>query len=367
MWAAATGARGQTLGGQNPLPDNERGNELVAFFSGRVMLDDGSPPADPVRIERVCEGQTTFEAWTDEQGRFGFKVEPVASDQAAGDATQPAAQAPEMNRPTLPVSRYTIAVTNLLRTCELQAVLPGFRSERVSMAIKSSLSDARVGTIILHPLSRASALTVSATTLEAPANARKAYEKGLAAMREQKWDAAAGDFTKAVGAYPKYAIAWYELGRARQNRKDLGGARDAWIAAQRSDPKYVKPYESLTALADRRGNWAEAEQYSRAWIQLDAEDFPGAYLLNALANARLHNMEAAERAAREGVRVDKDHRIPRLSYVLGVILMEKREFSESEKYLRTYLELVPKAQDAAQVRAQLIEIEKVTAAPPPPR
>jgi len=358
MWAAATGARGQTLGGQNPIPDANSGAELVVFFSGRVTLDDGSAPPDPVRIERVCDGRTTFEAWTDERGRFGFKVDAEDSDKAAGDATQPAAQAAELNRPTLPVSRYTLPVTSALRNCELQAVLPGFRSDRVSMAVKSSLADARVGTLILRPLSRAGALTVSATTLEAPANARKAYEKGLAAMREQKWDVAAGEFTKAVSAYPEYAIAWYELGRARQNRNDPAGARDAWKAAQRSDPKYVKPYASLTALADRRGDWVESAQYSRAWIQLDPEDFPAAYLLNALANARLNKMEEAERAAREGVRVDKDHQVPRLSYVLGVILMEKHAYSESEKCLRTFLELAPNAKDAPLVRAQLVELEK---------
>ena len=358
MWAATTGARGQTLGGQNPIPDANSGGELVVFFSGRVTLDDGSAPPDPVRIDRVCDGRVTFEAWTDERGRFGFKVDAEDRDKTEGDATQPASQAAEMNRPTLPVSRYTLPVTSALRNCELQAVLAGFRSDRVSMAVKSSLADARVGTLILRPLSRASALTVSATTLEAPANARKSFEKGLAAMREHKWDVAAGEFTKAVNTYPAYAIAWYELGRARQNRNDAAGARDAWKAAQRSDPKYLKPYEGLTALADRRGDWVECAQYSRAWIQLDPEDFPTAYLLNALANARLHKMEEAERAAREGMRVDKDHQVPRLSYVLGIILMEKHEFSESQKCLRTFLELAPSAKDAPLVRAQLVELEK---------
>jgi tetratricopeptide (TPR) repeat protein len=112
------------------------------------------------------------------------------------------------------------------------------------------------------------------------------------------------------------------------------------------------------SLADRRGDWAESAQYSRAWIQLDPEDFPAAYLLNALANARLHNMEEAERAAREGVRVDKGHQVPRLSYVLGVILMEKHAYSESEKCWRTFLELAPNAKDAPLVRAQLVELEK---------
>jgi tetratricopeptide (TPR) repeat protein len=364
LWTNVTGANGQTLGGQNPIPDANRGAELVAFFSGCVRLDDGTAPPDPVRVERVCDGHKTFEAWTDEKGCFGFKVDPASSDKAA-DATEPGTQAAELNKPSLPAARYTIPVTNALRNCELQGVLPGFRSERVSMAVKSSLADARVGTIILQPLSRASSLTVSATTLEAPAIARKAYQKGLAAMREQRWESAASEFTKAVRAYPKYAIAWFELGRVRNIRHDPAGAADAWKAAQRSDPKYVKPYEGLTALADRRGDWLELEHYSRAWIQLDAEAFPAAYLLNALANARLNKMEDAERAAREGVRVDKDHTIPRLRYVLGVILMQRHQFDESEKWLRTFLELAPNAEDAALVRAQLAELETAAAALPP--
>ena len=115
--------------------------------------------------------------------------------------------------------------------------------------------------------------------------------------------------------------------------------------------------EVLAALAERNQNWEESEKYSRAWIQLDPEDFPSAYLYNAIANARLNKIEQAETSARKGVTLDKERRIPRLSYVLGLILMQKQEFSESAKCLRTYLELAPNAKDAAQVREQLTKME----------
>ncbi len=220
------------------------------------------------------------------------------------------------------------------------------------------MDDSRLGTIILHPLSRASSLTVSATTLQAPPNARKAYGKGLEAMRLEKWDAAASEFGKAVKLYPKYAIAWYQLGLARQNKKDAAGAVEAWKEAQASDPlRYVKPYENLTLAADRRGDWAESEKYSHLWIQLDPEDFPGAYLLNAVANARMNKPEDAEKSAREGLRLDKDQKIPRMSYVLGLILMDKKAYAESAKCFRRYLELAPKASDADIVRQQLPDLE----------
>jgi tetratricopeptide (TPR) repeat protein len=90
-----------------------------------------------------------------------------------------------------------------------------------------------------------------------------------------------------------YAIAWHQLGLVRQKRNATAGAIEAWNEARKKDPKYVKPYESLAALADRQEDWTVAEQYSREWLQLDPDDFAAAYLINAIANARLNRMEAA--------------------------------------------------------------------------
>jgi len=359
---AVVAARGQNVG----QTEINKSGERVVFFTGSVMLDDGSPPADAVRVERVCDGRVRFEAWTDEKGHFGFKVSSDGSDVSSGDASLPATlRTDELNKAMNSSStQYSMPITSALRNCELRAALSGYRSESVSMAIKSTMDDARVGTIILHPLSRASSLVVSATTLQAPSNARKAYEKGLEAMRLEKWDAAAAEFSKATKIYPMFAIAWYQLGLARQNRNDAAGAVEAWKQAQKSDAHYVKPYENLTVAADRRGDWAESEKYSHLWIQLDPEDFPGAYLYNAVASARLNKVEEAERAVREGLRLDKEQRIPRMNYVLGLILMTKKEYAESAKCFRRYLELAPNAGDAAIVRQQLPKLEELAATPP---
>jgi tetratricopeptide (TPR) repeat protein len=359
LLTTAAGAWGQIPGQVDP-----RSSEHAVFFSGQAMLDDGSAPADAVLIQRVCGGRTSFAAWTDTLGRFSFKVDAGGSDQTSGDATQTNAPSADLNKPFGNSTQYSNPITSALRDCELEAVLSGYRSERVKMGIKSTMDDTRVGTILLHPLSRASSLIVSATTLAAPANARKAYEKGLEAIRGQQWNAAGGEFEKAVRAYPKFAIAWYQLGLVRQNLKDIPGAVAAWRESVASDPKYLKPYESLTVLADRQGDWAESEKYSRAWIQLDPEDFPGAYVFNAVANAKLNNMEGAEHAAREGLRVDKERKVARLSYVLGLILAQKREYAESAKLFRAYLELAPNAADAAIVRQQLPQIEQAAGGSP---
>ena len=95
-------------------------------------------------------------------------------------------------------------------------------------------------------------------------------------MRARKWDAAVAEFGKAVKIYPQFAIAWYQLGMARQNRNDASGAVEAWKASLKSDSRYIKPYEYLTVAADRRGDWSESEKYSQLWIQLDPERLPRA-------------------------------------------------------------------------------------------
>jgi tetratricopeptide (TPR) repeat protein len=346
------------------FPQQSTQSDRMFLFSGDVRLDDASPPPEPVAIYRVCNGQSRFETSTDSKGHFGFQVDAGKNDATQSDASQNSAPPAGLMKPIASGSQDLMPVLAKLRDCELQAVLAGYRSELVSIAVKSRSDDGRLGIITLHPLSRASVLTVSATTLDAPANARKAYDRGIDALAKQKWQAASDEFTKAVKAYPKFAIAWYQLGLLRQKNKDTAGASDAWKQALASDPKYIRPYENLTALADHAQDWVSSEAYSRAWIQLDPEDFPGAYLYNAVANARLNHAEAAETAARAGLQADKEHRIPRLNLVLAMILMGKNQNAEAVKYFREYLALAPDANDAAAVRQQVARLNAAAAARP---
>jgi len=356
LLVAALSASAQT-------PPDMHTTERAVFFSGEVALEDGSKPPEAVLIQRVCKGIARDETWTDSKGRFNFQVSAGGTDASGGDSAQ-ATPDKDLSRPIGNSTFYSNPVTASLRDCEVQAVLAGFWSERVSIELKNTLDSTRIGRLVLHPTTRGEALTVSATTLAAPPNAKKAYEKGKLAMHDQKLELAAGEFTKAVAAYPKFAAAWFELGVLRQSKNDLAGAAQAWKQALASDAKYVRPYEGLTALAERQQNWADAEKYSHDWLQLDPEDFPAAYLYHAVASARLDKVEQAEHSAREGIRIDKDHKLARLSYVLGLILMQRHEYTESAKCFRTYLELAPNAKDAPMVREELSKLEAAAATPP---
>ena len=340
--------------------------ETLFVVSGEVRLEDGTAPPDAVQIYRVCGGRSIPSAKTDSLGHFAFSVDGGHGTAASGDAGGPTAQASDLNKAlNASSSQYTNPITSALRDCELQAVLSGFRTGSVRLAIHDTSDDGRVGTIVLHPLSRSGSLTVSVTTASAPPAAMRAFEKGMEWVSKEKWDSAESELTRAVKIYPKFAIAWYQLGAVRQKRNAQPGAVEAWKQAIEQDPRYVKPYESLATLADGQGDWAAAEKYSRELLQLDGDDFPAAYLINAVANARMSHMDLAELAARDGLRVDKERRVPRLDYVLGLILMQKQQYAESATYLRAYVELAPNARDAATVREQIAKIEQQAKAGPP--
>jgi tetratricopeptide (TPR) repeat protein len=244
-----------------------------------------------------------------------------------------------------------------LANCDLRAVLPGFRSDLVSLANHRYMDNPDIGTIILHRVGNVEGLTTSAVSALAPKDARKAYEKGLVAVKKGKPDEAQKQFETAVAAYPKYASAWFELGRVLEQRDHAEEARKAYAQALSADSKFVNPYERLYMLSFKERKWQEVADTADRVIRLNPYDFPGAYYYNGVANLQLNKLDAAERSAREAVKMDTTNRNPKANYLLGLILAKKQEFGEALEYLRAYLKAAPNASDAEAVRKQVIQVE----------
>jgi len=100
------------------------------------------------------------------------------------------------------------------------------------------------------------------------------------------------------------------------------------------------------------------DHYATNWIQHHPDDFPAAYLFSAFAKAKRGNPDDAEKAARQGLRIDKDHNVPKLNYVLGILLMQKHSYAESAQCFRAYLEQAPNSSEAAVVRQQLPKLDE---------
>ena len=327
------------------------------LLTGKVVLDDGTAPPTGILIERICAGgRPHAEGYTDSKGHFTITL-----GQEVGVMAD-ASEAP--NRGELGGSNpLTGGVReSQLTTCELRASFAGYRSDQVSLAGKRYMGESEVGAIILHRMQNVEGLTVSATSALAPKDARKAYEKGLEAVKKNKPDDAQKEFEKAVEGYPRYAVAWFELGRVYEQRDHADKAREAYKQSLTADSKYINPYERIYMLDARDQKWPEVAENTEKVLRLNPYDFPSAYYFNGLANLQLRKLDPAEKSMREAVKLDKRHENPRGNYILGIILANKQDYTGAAECLRAYLKDVPSGNDADRARQQLAELEKIAQA-----
>ena len=177
-------------------------------------------------------------------------------------------------------------------------------------------------------------------------------------MKKEKWDEAQKQLQKAVEIYPKYAVAWADLGRTQEHLNDPEGARKSFAMALEADGKLVTPYLALASMASREKKWQEVSDYTDRALKLNPVDFPQAYLLNSMSNFYLKKMDAAEKSAREGIDHDAEHRFPRMNEVLGAVLVEKQDYAGAAEQFRKCLRYAPEGSDTSSARKQLADIER---------
>ena len=325
---------------------------MPLFLSGKVRVDDGSELTDAATIESLCNGDRHFEGYTDHKGNFSFefgKQRGMGND----DVTTSASNMPGQPRTALQQRRE-------LQQCELLAVLPGFTSQVVELASVDLTESMDVGTIVLHRLEHVQGFTISATTAMAPSKARKAFEKGRDQEQKQKWQAAEKKFQEAVQIYPKFAAAWLELARAQLQQKDMAGARQSLQQSVAADPQFVSPHGLLAVMDFQEQHWQDVINETSAVLRLNPLSFAQDWYYNSAANFYLGHYADAEKAARQGIQTDVEHRIPKMEYLLGVILAQKHDYQGAAEHMRNYVRLAPKSSDVAQVNAQIAQMDRLS-------
>jgi tetratricopeptide (TPR) repeat protein len=299
-----------------------------------VVLNDGAKP-EGIAVQRFCGLNVTGEGFTDSSGHFtiqrvsnsGFGGDGGASDSAQGN-------------------------------CELRASLAGYRSDTLPLSTRHSNESNDAGVIVLRRVSAAYGLTVSATMLLAPKEARKSYDKGLEAIRRDHPDDAQKDFGDAVQIYPRFAGAWFELGKVYEQRNHLAQARGAYNSAIAADAGYLYPYERLYRLDIRESKWKEAAETSGKVLRLDPYEFPEAFYFNAVSNFELQNLDAAERSAREAAKLEGEQAEPRSNYILGVILWRKGDLDAAVEKIRTFLSSPHEGPEWKSAQRMLTDIQR---------
>jgi tetratricopeptide (TPR) repeat protein len=206
--------------------------------------------------------------------------------------------------------------------------------------------------------------TVSMTALRAPEDARKAYEKGVAAATDKKWPKAQKELERAVSIYPEYAQAWTDLGEVLLQQSKDAEARGAFEKALQAEPKYIRPYVYMSRmdLAEKKPEAALA--LTNKAIEQNPIEFPTIFFYNAVANYTLHHFDEAEKSVRRAIELDANGEIPRTRHLLGILLAMKGDRTGALQSFNKYLEMAPKAPDAPEVKQRIAQIEASAPAKP---
>jgi Tfp pilus assembly protein PilF len=315
------------------------------FVYGKVMLQGGGALPEPVPIERVCNGTVRREGYADTKGQFEFQLGLNLTFQDAS----------ENDSRIAPTSRSRSGSGNSLRPldlngCELRAVLAGYQSSVVSLrTMGGDTWQYEVGTIFLKRIGNAPGTTISVTSMAAPKDAMRAYEKAQKVKAEKPAEAEK-ELAKAVRIYPQFAAAWTLLGDLHREHNDFNTARADYAQAIAADPQFVNPSYGLAMMASQEKKWDDAIRLTDQVIKLNSAAYPLAYFLNAAANYNSQKFAPAEESAKKFKALDTQHSHPEVCLLLSYLYSGRQDFAAAAHEIREYLVLAPNSPDVESLK-----------------
>lgn len=348
--AAAAGAANATKGpemtsgvGKYANFDQELAHQHGGmYFSGKVAVDGGTLPWDPIPVVVDCDGVVKYNTQTDVKG--GFTIE------SAGRITTTSEIAPQVGAKPASASQFV--------GCQVKASLAGFRSSVVTIANGSIMDNPDIGIITLHLDEHASGYGVSPTTTTASKDALKKFDKARTESTSNNLDSAQHDLEKAVQIDPKFAEAWYQLGKLQQKTKPQD-ALASFEKAVAADPQFVPPYEPIAELAATQKKWQEVTDAADHYLKLDPAGTAQIWYYSAVGNFNLGKRDVAEESAKKALAMDPRHlQAPNTEQLLAVILASQGELTDALNHLRNCLTYTPAGPNADLMKQQIAQLEK---------
>lgn len=341
--------------------------ERILYLTGRVATSDSTKLPHDVLVERVCNGSVRQQVYAALNGTFTMDLGSKANTLVDASADGYTRSGISSKNPE------TGILKSELSNCDLRASLSGFRSDVVNLMARDSFSGRmEVGNIVVERLAKVDGTTISAIPYKAPKEARKAYEKGTGAQKSGNFVVAQQSFERAVKLYPKYASAWFQLGNVLQHENQTVAARAAYVTSSGIDDKFLPPYLALSALAFRDKDWGQLLEltnhilqldplnYSRVKgyiLDLDSFDYAEAYFYHAVANFNLDHIEDAESSGLKAANLDVRPRFPQIHLLLAEIFTRKNDTPRAINEFQIYLDQVPNAKNADEVRTRLLALQ----------
>lgn len=299
--------------------------ELVRHFTvgGQVSLPDDRP-ATRARVRLTGRGGVNREALTNDGGRYEFTELPAGlyhlSAQSLADAS--------LSSGTADADTSRTATGQLTVNLTLRAAPPA--------------ADAR----------RPAVVSVSEMERKVPAEARKAFRRGLKLKGDGKPDEALASFNRAVELHPDYVQALSERGNLRAARRELAEAAKDFERALKLNAHDEAALRGAGYCRLEGREFARAVEYfERAAVVEPAN--ASTHLLLGVANLELGRREQAGKSLRRALELDPKRAV-RAHVHLANLYASERRYAEAADELRLYL-------DAVILDPELDEMRKVEA------
>jgi cytochrome c-type biogenesis protein CcmH/NrfG len=236
--------------------------------------------------------------------------------------------------------------------------LPGFREIQREVNLVMIPSDyIQLGLVPEGPVS-GGASTYSPKLLDAnvPAEARKEFEKGDAALLGNKTDEGIRHLEKAIQIYPKFVEAELRLGAAYMDQRNWDKAEQALRHAFETDSRAANAQFALGEIYFQQRRFNEAEKALLKGLEIENRSWQGHFALGRLYWTRGGNGDN-QRAGRQvaiTLQLNSEHAPAHL--LAGNILLRANKRDDAIMEFQEYLRLAPKGEFASQVRETLQKI-----------
>jgi len=345
---------------QAPQRERQQDFQRPVYVTGKVVLEDGTPLPNGVRVEMVYNGQVRRQDYTRLDGSFTFDLGSGSNSSNMADASIGSGDDPFSSRSQARFGGGAGMMGRVdLSGWEVRAVLPGYQSDVVVLQNRSALDNPDIGLVVLRPIGHVKATTVSLVSMKAPKKAKEAFEKAFKAVNKDKpdTDKAAKELQKAVEIYPEFAAAWDLLGQIKMEQKDVAGAKEAFQKAMAADADFISPYLALADIDIQEKKWSEAADLTTRLLELNPY-VPRGQFLHAVAHYQLGKLDVAEESIRKLQSSNEGKNYTISHYVLGAILATKGNLPAAAGEFQLFLQKSPEHKYAVQVREQLSQWEK---------
>jgi tetratricopeptide (TPR) repeat protein len=298
------------------------------------MLDNERPAGDRIRVRLVTgAGVPVTDSFTDRDGRVKFRVTFSGEFRLEVSGT--------------PIVGTT--VTNF-RVEEMD------KSKTVLVSVKPKVEGDTAA-------SKAPAQTAtSAAELHIPAEAHKAFEKGMEAWQHNDYTKAAEQFEKAVTLFPQYDSAFNNLGVMYFHMNQVEKARAAFEKSVALNDKNADADRNLARILINDGNFARAQELLHKSLMVEPLNTVTLTLM-CVADIQAGDDDGALAMAR------KTHQLPHEGYsvvhfVAGQAYEHKGDAKAAYDEYQTYLQESPSGSESVQVRKALARLQAGTQASP---